>query len=184
MTRKTLAQFKSYFQASLRGENRGLAALAYITIAKSTTGGDGINMTVQVHEPWVEQYISVANENGKIKTYRNVDDVVKDFAKWGLFGVGRITSFETRNPELMDAKPFSGDLVAKARRDITAYTAKSAAMRLAMTSLTASIALMSNMTTAEQALIAEKTAQRESIAGTADYYDAEIVRLNAIVGGV
>jgi hypothetical protein len=182
MSRKTMAQFKSYFQAAKRGENQGIAALAFITIAKSTTGGDGINMTVQVHEPYVDQYIGVANESGKIKNYKNVDDVIKDFARWGLFGAGRITSFETRNPELMDAKPYAGDLVAKAKKDITAYTAKSVALRLMVTNLTASIALMSNMTTAEQTLVAEKTAQRDAMAGTADYYDSEVVRLTAIVG--
>lgn len=182
MSRKTLAQFKSYYQAATRGENPGLAQVAYITLAKSTTGGDGINMTVQVNEPYVDQFISVAAENGKLKTYRNVDDVIKDFARFGLFGAGRITSFETRNPELMDAKPYSGDLVAKAHRDITAYTAKVAAMRADVTARTVSIALMSNMTTAEQALVFEKTEQRDAIAGTADYYDAEIVRLTAIVG--
>jgi len=177
MRRLTLANLK---KTVADGGTIGATATANII---KTSGGDTVGCTVQLLLNGSET-VNVAADNGKVRTFKNLDDSIKGLASWALLGSGtnQVSSFALANTEALDAKPFTGDPVVKATKTRAAYIVKRDALNAISAALTTAITLMPEVTTAEQALVAEKVAQRDAIDGSVLFYMAEIDRINGVLG--
>jgi len=175
MGRMTIEAFKA---AAV--EAGGVNEVAKLTVVKTKTG-DKVGFIVQVATTGGE-YVQLAGSNGKVKTYGNVDDLIKGMAALQLTSIG-LTKIELESVNLLDAKPFTGNIIKKSLTARDSYVAKVDKLTTEIATATTAINLMPTVTVAEQALVAERTAQRDAMAGLKTYYADEVTRLNSIING-
>jgi hypothetical protein len=145
--------------------------------AVKETSGDKLRFIAVV--PLSTGDVTLAASSGKVETYKSVDDVLLTLAKYQITALG-VSTFEVTNVELLDANPYTGDPKVKAAKLAEAMVKTRLAAVDKRDELSASILLMQFVTLSEQALKAERTVQRDAQNGTIAFYDAEIIRLNAI----
>jgi hypothetical protein len=125
---------------------------------------------------------TIAATNGKIKIYKNIDDAFKDLVKFKILNqAGGVVSYVYEGIDKMEAKPFSGDIVAKTKATIVSYNTEMNAQITARNALDAKLALLPKATTAELALWTEVKAQREAINEQVTWLSVEVQRLNALL---
>jgi hypothetical protein len=85
------------------------------------------------------------------------------------------------NLSALDPKPFTGDIIAKARTTLASYTANKAKLALVSTDLGAAIGLMPSNTAAEIAFKAEKQAQKDAVDAQVTWLTAEVTRITGLL---
>jgi hypothetical protein len=162
---------------SVAGFATGIALAVYTAIVRS---GD-LFVTVAVGPAGATEPTAViCGDDGKIKTFKDIDDFVKQAAKLSAFNVTGV-NMSFQNLEALDPKPFSGDYVTKARSTIVSYNENATKLRAVSADLTAQIALMPSTTAAEIALKAEKTAQKTAVDGQISWLMSEVARITALL---
>lgn len=167
----------------------------------TTSGGDGYGVIVDVFggkpavpssapgvvpvaaaQPATVVTATVAASNGKIKIYKNVDDAMKDLVKFRILNqAGGVVSFVYDGIARMEAKPFSGDIVAKTKATIASYNAEKTGLVTDSTALAAKLLLLPKATTAELALWNEVNAQKATIDEQVTWLTTEVTRLTALL---
>jgi hypothetical protein len=162
---------------SVAGFALGIATVMFTAVVR---GGDLlVQATVGVVDAAIPD-LKVCGDDGKVKTFRDMDDFVKQAAKLSAFNVNGV-AMEFENLELLDPKPYSGDYVTKARGTIVAYNLNKTNLAVTVTDLTAQIALMPSTTAAEIALKAEKQAQKDAVTGQITWLTSEVTRITALL---
>jgi hypothetical protein len=172
-TRAQLARIRS-----LAGFALGIAAVTFTAVVKN--GALTVTAEVSTSDAAVLP-VSICDDNGKIKLFKDVDDFVTQSAKLALFNVSGVT-MEFNNLEALDPAPFSGDYVKKAQATIAAYAAKKVIMAQTVAALLTVLALMPSTTAAEIAVKAEKTAQKDAVEAQIAWLTAENTRIAALLG--
>ena len=125
---------------------------------------------------------TIAASSGKIKIYKNMDDAFKDLVKFKILNqAGGVVSYEYTGIEKLEAKLFSGDVVAKTKATIESYNTEKTGLVKASTELAAKLALMPKATTAELAFWTEVSAQKAAIDEQAVWLTNEVTRLTALL---
>lgn len=143
-------------------------------------GGDGVGIVVKVTEGNMAGVV-IASANGKQKVFANVDDVIKTMADYSLLENGAVT-YTITNPEFLNAKPYTGDPIVKATKDMARAVVQRDKATDAAAVLTTGIAVMPQTNSAEIALVTERTEQRDAVSRTAAYYEAERARIALALG--
>lgn len=125
--------------------------------------------------------LDICDDSGKIRVFRDMDDFVKAASKLGLINSLSALEISVTNPGAFEPPVYTGDIVAKTRRDVAGFEANVTRLTASEVSLTAQVALLANVTPAEQAYRAEKVAQLAAITAQKTWLQSEIVRLNALL---
>jgi hypothetical protein len=161
----------------------GLTTKVVMNIVK-TTNGDAIGVKVDIYgNRATSEAYTIADDAGKVKLYKNMDDVFKDLAKAKVLNqVGSVVEFTFNNIDLLEPKAFTGDYTKKAAALKVTYTARKAAANIRKDALDAQIALMPSVTASEQALKTERENQRAVVVALIAWLTAEIETIDAILG--
>jgi hypothetical protein len=124
--------------------------------------------------------VDVCGDDGRIKVFKDADDFIKQAAKLSVFSTAGV-AMSVANLSALDPKPFTGDIIAKARTTLASYTASKAKLNLASTDLGAAIGLMPSNTAAEIAFKAEKQAQKDAVDAQVTWLTAEITRITGLL---
>lgn len=127
------------------------------------------------------QYV-IADDKGKVKTFTDVDDLVKTVAQYMPTSSGSYLVQVDTGALLV--RPLPSDLVKAAQSDLVKLNAKKAAASAVVTALDANLALMVGWETGNALQVARKaevTAERGAVVADVAAIDAEIARLTAIV---
>ena len=146
----------------------------------SISGGDGVAVTVDITNS--VGTFKIAADNGKIKTFANMDEVFKTLAKVRLLNqVGGSVVYTFNNVSVLEPKPYTGDVIAKATKTRDSHVLNKAKSEAQRDSLIATIALMPAVTQLEIDLVSEKTTQKDTVVELISWYDSEITRINGIL---
>ncbi|MDM0119020.1 hypothetical protein [Variovorax arabinosiphilus] len=121
----------------------------------------------------------VADDAGKVKTFRDADDFLKQAGALGM--LADETPFTMRGLALVAPKPFTGDIVKKNQGIVLAYAKRQEAAGERANKLRTELTLMEADPTVPQSLKDEKTAQKASVEELGAWLAAEILRINAIL---
>ncbi|MCX7902641.1 MAG: hypothetical protein N2483_10245 [Burkholderiaceae bacterium] len=126
----------------------------------------------------------VADAGGKIKVFKDVDDFIKQAAKARVLdsATGGNVPMRVTNYSAIEPQPYTGDLIARAQRELAGINKQRTSAAGTITRLTQEIALFpANPTAGEAALKAEKQAQKVSVEELDAWLAAEQTRLNGIL---
>jgi hypothetical protein len=162
---------------SLSGFALGIATVIFTAVVR---GGDLlVTATVGVTDAAIPD-VKVCGDDGKVKTFRDMDDFVKQAAKLSAFNVTGV-SMEFDNLEVMDPKPFTGDYVTKNKATIVSYNETKTKLTTSAAEIQAQITNMPSTTAAEIALKAEKQAQKDAVTGQIAWLTSEVTRITALL---
>lgn len=157
--------------------NSGGRSSVSMEAVKSGSSDVAFRVTVTVDDTDFQ----VADDAGKVKTFRNVDDFMKQAGALGMLGYGVSVAFS--GLALVAPKPFTGDIIKKNQNTVAAYSKRKTAAGERITVLTQELALMAADATVPQSLKDEKAAQKECVQTLVSWLDAEILRINTIING-
>jgi hypothetical protein len=144
-------------------------------------GGDGVAVSVDITNS--VGTFKIASDNGKIKTFANMDEVFKILAKERLLNqVGGAVTYTFNNVSILEPKPYTGDVITKATKTRDTYILAKAKSISVRDALIATIALMPSVTQLEIDMVEEKTTQKEAVVELVAWYASEITRINAVLG--
>ena len=141
----------------------------FAVTANLSTGGD-IPVTVDV-----------ADDSGKIRVFKNVDDFIKAAAKLTLITSGSVVAFSFANVAALEPVVFTGDIVKRTQSIIASYAKNITALNATSADLAAALVLLPAVTPGEKAYKAEKEAQKTAVDENKAYLAAEIVRLTGLL---
>jgi hypothetical protein len=124
--------------------------------------------------------VDICGDDGRIKLFKDADDLIKQAAKLSVFSTAGV-NMSVANLSALDPKPFTGDIIAKARTTLASYTANKAKLALVSTDLGAAIGLMPSNTAAEIAFKAEKQAQKDAVDAQVTWLTAEVTRITGLL---
>lgn len=125
--------------------------------------------------------VSLADDNGKLKQYKAVDDFISAAVKLNLLAPTCAFSFSGLT-ELAPA-PFTGDIIAKNQKLLVSMTAKKVTADEKVTKLNLEITLMQADATVPASLIVEKQAQLAAVVAFAAWLQSEVDRITTALGG-
>lgn len=126
----------------------------------------------------------VADAGGKVKVWRDIDDFIKSAARARVLdaATGGNVPMRVENYSAIEPAPYTGDLIARAQRELASISKQRQSAAATITRLTQEIALFpANPTAGEAALKAEKEAQKASVQALDEWLQAEQSRLNGIL---
>ena len=155
-----------------------VAAVAFTIVKK----GNDFSVTADVTSGGVTPVtISVGDDSGKVRVFKDVDDFIKAASKLSLINSGSVIAFSFTNPGAMEAAVFTGDIVKRTQSVIASYQANVLKLTETSTALATAIALLPSATPGEIAYKAEKTTQKAAVDANKTYLQAEVVRLTALI---
>jgi hypothetical protein len=155
----------------------GIASMS-LEAVKSSSSDVAFRATVNV----ASEEFQVADDAGKVKTFRDVDDFMKQAGALGMLANRAGITFS--GLALVAPKPFTGDIIKKNQNLVAGYAKRKTAARERITVLTQEIALMAADPAVPQSLKDEKAAQKASVQALVSWLDSEVSRIKAIIGGV
>lgn len=170
MARKTLIELAA---PALFGPGGAVAA---VTLHGVMSAGQ---IAFQAKLAGVPGTFDVSDDAGKVRTFRDADDYLKQAGALSLVPDTLDVSFE--NLALVAPKPFTGDIIKKATSTVTAYTKRKADADARVVKLDQEIALMAADPTVPQARKDEVAAQKVAVVALSAFLAAEIARINAII---
>jgi hypothetical protein len=162
---------------SVAGFALGIETVVFTAVVR---GGDLlVRATVGVVDAAIPN-LQVCGDDGKVKTFRDMDDFVKQAAKLSAFKVTGV-SIEFDNLEVLDPKPYTGDYITKNRATIVSYSETKTKLTTTATEIQEQIINMPSTTAAEIALKAEKQAQKDAVTGQIAWLNSEVTRITALL---
>jgi hypothetical protein len=155
-----------------------IASVAFTVVPKGNTFAVKATVSTAGPSPVVAD---VADDSGKIRVFKDVDDFVSAAAKIGLINSGTPVGLSFTNLIALEPAVFTGDQVARARSQVANLQKQSLALGLTVTKLTATIALLTAVTPGEIAYKAEKEVEKASVVAQKTYVDSEVVRITALL---
>lgn len=128
--------------------------------------------------------VDVADDAGKIRVFKDIDDFVKAAAKASLISSLTDISFTFTNLSALEPSVFTGDIVARTRSVIASYAKNVTALGLVSSGLASALTLLPSGTPGEIAYKDEKTLQKATVDANVTFMSAEIVRLTALLPAV
>lgn len=125
--------------------------------------------------------VDVADDSGKIRVFKNVDDFIKAAAKLTLITSASVVDFSFANVVALEPAVFTGDIVKRTQSIIASYAKNITALTSTSADLAAALVLLPAATPGELAYKAEKEAQKAAVDANKAYLAAEIVRLTALL---
>jgi hypothetical protein len=125
--------------------------------------------------------VSMADDNGKLKQYKAVDDFVSAAVRLNMLAPTCDFSFSGLT-ELAPV-PFTGDIIAKNQKLLVSMTAKKVTADEKVTKLTLEVSLMQADSTVPASLIAEKQAQLAAVTDYGVWLQSEVDRITTALGG-
>lgn len=159
----------------------GFSAGVAVVVLGAVVRGSDVFFTAKVGvvDPLIPK-LDICGDDGRIKVFKDADDFIKQAAKLSAFDVAGV-AMSVSNLSALDPKPFTGDIVAKARTTLASYVANKAKLQLTSADLGVAIGLMPSNTAAEIALKAEKQAQKDAVDAQVLWLTAEITRITALL---
>ena len=123
---------------------------------------------------------TVAAEDGRTRSFRAADDFLSAAGALGMIPTEGVT-VELEGMELVQPKPFTGNIIAKNQAIVAAYTKRKTDGDARVVKLTQEIALMEADPTVPASMLAERQAQKEGVVNLVAWLTSEITRINAIL---
>lgn len=155
-----------------------VVSIAFTAVAKSGQFGVTVEMTTGGATPVTVQ---VADDSGKIRVFKAVDDFIAAAAKYSLISSASPVSMSFTNLLALEPTVFTGDIVKRTRSTIASYAKNVLALTTASNDLAASIALLPAVTPGEIAYKAEKVLQKATLDANKAWLAAEVTRLTALL---
>ena len=157
------------------------AAVAAVTFTAISKGGQfGVTVEMSTGGP-VPVTVQVADDMGKVRVFKAVDDFISAAAKYSLISSASEVGFSFSNLLALEPLVFTGDIVKRTRATIASYAKNVLALTAASADLAASILLLPAVTPGEIAYKAEKVLQRATIEANKTWLAAEVARLTALL---
>lgn len=154
-------------------------ATANLTLEAVRSGSSDVAFRVLVDV--AGDQFQVADDAGKVKTFRDVDDLLKQAGALGM--LANMASINFYGLSLVAPKPFTGDIIKKNEGIAASHLKRKSAAGERLAVLTQEIALMAADPSVPQSLKDEKAAQKESVGTLIKWLDAEVARIKAVLGG-
>jgi hypothetical protein len=171
-----MANYRTRAATALSKNANTLLSLVVLTLVDTKKGFSVIaSFTNQAGD-----VVTFADANGKVKAYVNSDDFVTEAGKFLLLAEN--CKFDLVNTEFLAPKPFTGDIIAKANRDLVKIEADKLTEAAKVVRLTQELGLLAGQMPVPEALIGEKTEQKNVIVGYVEYLNSERTRIRAALG--
>lgn len=155
-----------------------IAAVVFTVVKK----GNDFSVTAKLSTGGAEPVVmDVADDSGKIRVFKDVDDFVKAAVKLSLITSLSNVAFTFANLAALEPTVFTGDIVKRTVTTITNYGKQVTALGTTIAGLNAALALLPAVTPGEIAYKAEKTLQKTTVEANKAYLEAEIIRLTALL---
>jgi len=125
--------------------------------------------------------VSVADDAGKVRVFKDVDDFVKAAAKLSIINSGTPVAFSFTNLLALEPAVFTGNIVTRTESTIASYGKNVTALTAVSADLAAALLLLPSATPGEVAYKAEKTLQKATVDANKTWLQAEITRLTALL---
>ena len=125
--------------------------------------------------------VDVADDAGKIRMFKNVDDLVSAMSKLSLISSASPVGISFGNLAALEPAVFTGDQVKRTHSIIASYGKNVTALGLKAASLTTAISLINAVTPGELAFKAEKQLQLATVQANSAFLVAEVARLTALL---
>lgn len=125
--------------------------------------------------------IDVADDTGKIRVFRDIDDLVDACAKASLISSASPVGISISNLAALEPAVFTGDQVKRTRGVIANFTKNVTSLTTKATAIALDISLMNAVTPGELAFKAEKQLQLATVQANSTFLTAEIARLTALL---
>lgn len=155
-----------------------VVSISFTAVAKGGQFGVTVEMTTGGPTPVTVQ---VADDSGKIRVFKAVDDFISAAAKYSLISSASPVAFSFSNLLALEPDVFTGDIVKRTRASVASYAKNVTALTTASADLAASILLLPAVTPGEIAYKAEKVLQKNTVDANKTWFAAEIVRLTALL---
>ncbi len=122
----------------------------------------------------------VAAEDGRIRSFRAADDFLAAAGALSMIPPEGL-SVALEGMELVQPKPFTGNIIAKNTALVAAYVKRKTDGDARVVKLTQEIALMQADPTVPAAMLTERQAQKDGVVDLVAWLASEITRINAIL---
>lgn len=155
-----------------------IAAVVFTAIKK----GNDFSVTAEVSTGGATPVTAmIADDAGKIRVFKNVDDFVKAAVKASLISSAAVVDYSFSNIEALEPAVFTGDIVKRAISQIASYNANITALTATSVKLAAVLALLPAVTPGEIAYKAEKQTQKNAVDDLKLFLQAEVTRITALL---
>ncbi|MBX3660603.1 MAG: hypothetical protein KF740_19385 [Ramlibacter sp.] len=158
------------------------ASAVAVALTAKRTGKNDIGFTAEVTStvegaPVVNM---VCTDDGRVRTFKDADDFLKSAGVLGMLPESMDVTID--GLALVQPKPFTGDIIKRNAALVVSYGTRSLKAAERVTELTAKIALAAGDPAIPQAYVDELTAQKDAVEVLKAWLDAEIARINGILG--
>lgn len=179
MNRMQLSVIGAFKAATAAGLKQGFVQQPALQLVKS--GNDiAVKVTFNIQDDTGFNTVAVADDAGRIKTFRDVDDFFKQAGAVGL--MADAYNVQLQGIELVAPKTFTGDVVKRNQGIVIGFKKRRSDASQRELKLSAEIALMAADGAIPQSLKDEKAAQLASVKKLQSWLNGEIDRINALLG--